>query len=664
MLGARPANAQGPQPAEDGQPSLADMPLEDLLNIEVYSVSKREEPLFRAPSAIYVITAEDIRHSTATSIMELLRVVPGIEVGKIFSAGWAITARGFNNYFANKLLVLIDGRSVYTPLFSGVYWDVQDVMLEDIERIEVIRGPGGTLWGANAVNGVINIITKRAANTTGGLLSLTVGTEERFLGALRYGFAFGEHNHLRLYVKGFQRDSGKLRDPRFEDEWEQGRLGFRWDWGDPKDDSFTVQGDIYQGNGETALRQLHLSRNPLIIPQTLDDSPTEAGGGNLLGRWTRKISDDSNISLQLYYDRTQRNTSISGENRNTYDLEFRHQLRLGERHEIVWGFGYRHTHDDHERNFVVSYDPDSLGFNLYNFFIQDTMALVPDRLGLTLGAKLEYNDYTQWEFQPNVRLVYMPNDNHVVWGAVSRAVRTPSRAERDSIINLFVERIPGVPVPSLVTLTGNDDVVSETLVAYELGYRTKAIKNVDVDVTVFYHDYDDLATFEVQPTVVRLVPRPPHLFTNVLYDNRRSGEAYGAEVFVNWRVRPWWTLRGVYSRFKLDVKTRGNSTDTLGVVAEESSPNHRFVLESRMHLPKDLEFDVVLRYVDDLPALNTSSYTEMDVRLGWRPRDSLTLELIGQNLLDGSHMEFPTDVFGVPPSEVQRGVYGRVRWEF
>ena len=405
---------------------LKSMSLEDLMNIRVTSVSKKPQRLLDAASAIYVITQEDIRRSGATNIPDALRRVPGIQVAHISANTWAITSRGLNGQFANKLLVLIDGRTVYTPLFSGVFWDVQDTLLEDIDRIEVIRGPGASLWGDNAVNGVINIITKKASDTQGGLLSTGYGDEQQGFASLRYGGKIGNSAHFRVYSKFFNRDNAVLASgEKANDRWDTLRGGFRIDWDVDNQDSLIVQGDIYDGETES-----NASTPILTSPfkESFNDE-SEFAGWNVLTRWKRVFSDSSNMELQLYFDRTERESAMFREDRDTFDFDFQHRFKFGERHDIVWGLGYRLNHDDIRNTFSLSFNPDDRYMSLYSGFVQDEITLIEDKLLLTVGSKISYNKFTDSEIQPNARLLWKLHERHSAWISLSRAVRTPSRAE-------------------------------------------------------------------------------------------------------------------------------------------------------------------------------------------------------------------------------------------
>ncbi len=645
---------------------LTTLSIEDLMNIEVTSVSKRAQPLSDSATAIFVITQADIRRSGVTSIPEALRMAPGIEVAHIDANKWAITARGFNGRFANKLLVLIDGRTVYSPLFSGVFWDVQDTMMEDIDRIEVIRGPGASLWGANAVNGVINIITKNAAETAGGLISAGGGTEERYFGGMRYGWDLGNNAYLRVYGKHFNRDGFvDAQGQDTADGWYQSRGGFRLDWEKSERDSFTVQGDIYSGKiGGTLLIP---TPNP---PYGVSSSgKTSVSGGNVLALWRRNVSEMSDTTLQIYYDRTKRSDEIIEERRYTIDIDFQHHLIIGERNEVIWGLGYRYTKDDFKGDIIVSLDPPEKGVNLFSAFIQDEITLIKDRLRLTVGSKFEHNDFTGFEVQPTGRILWSPRDGHRVWAAVSRAVRTPSRAEDDAIVrSLAIPPNSGLnpsPFPVFVEFRGSKDFESETLIAYEAGYRVQPDDRLSVDLAVFYNKYDKLRTADNPGVSVRLSPPPARVNVSAEADNKAKGETYGAELAVDWQALPWWRLKAAYTYLQVQIHKVDGSGDVTAEATEGDVPHNQFSLRSLMKLGKSVEFDAWFRYVDNLPGSGIKSYVTCDARLAWKPLRDLEIALVGQNLLDNHHPEQGLEpLFSNQSTEVPRGIYGKVTWKF
>ncbi|MCD4688920.1 MAG: TonB-dependent receptor [Desulfuromonadaceae bacterium] len=637
------------------------MSLEELVNLEITSVSKKPQTISDSAAAVFVITQDDIRRSGATSIPEVLRLAPGVNVAHIDGNKWAITARGFNGRFANKLLVLMDGRSVYTPLFSGVYWDIQDTLLDDIERIEVIRGPGATLWGANAVNGVINIITKHSENTQGILAKGGYGSVEKGFAALRYGGALGDTANYRVYIKYFNRDgSDALSGGEAADDWNAFRGGFRFDGRLGSSDTLTVQGDAYSGAAGQTNQEFNFT-----FPNypTITDEDTKFSGGNLLLRWERTLSDTSDLALQTYYDRTERNEkALAKESRDTMDLDFQHRFALGQRQEIVWGLGYRITWDNIEPNEpTIMINKRSQTDHLASLFVQDEITLKPDLLRLILGSKLENNDYTGLEIQPNARLIWTPNEEHSLWGAVSRAVRTPSRAEEDA--SIVVKLIPPDitnPLLTLITANGNNDFDSEELLAWELGYRFMPNPTFSLDLATFLNIYENLRTGEPQTPFVPTMA--PHLVIPTRLDNKMKAKVWGFEAVADWKIKNWWRLQTVYSFLQEDLDYTSDSNDSGSIdLAEGTTPKHQVSLRSSMDLPRDIELDFWLRYADELESLGIDDYLTLDIRLGWQPRPGLELVLVGQNLLQNSHQEYSPE-YQTLATEVPRGIYGQVVW--
>src|SRR6266700_1962898 len=605
---------------------LKRLSLEELMNVEVTSVSKRPEPLFSSPSAIQVITQEDIRRSGASSIPEALRLASNLQVAQTDSRQWAISARGFNNGLANKLLVLIDGRTVYTPLFAGVFWDVQDTLMEDVDRIEVVSGPGATLWGANAVNGIINIITKNAKDTQGTLLTTGGGTLlNDFVGA-RYGGKLGENLYFRVYGKYFDRDNTVFANGSdATNDWRMGQGGFRLDWLPPSGDTLTPQADGYSGAFDQP-----------------GSSDTTVNGQNVLGRWTHPLAEDSDLSLQLYWDRTHRLVpNTFSEDLNTYDFDFQHRFPVGQRQSILWGAGYRLMADEVGNSPGVAFLPPKRNLQLFSIFLQHEIWLLPERLQLTLGSKIEHNDYSGFEGEPSVRLAWTPSPRQTFWGAISRAVRSPSRVDRD----LFV------PAAPLFAIAGGPEFDSEKLLAYELGYRVRPYDRLSLSLAAFYNDYSDIRSLSTNA-----------LSNNALViQNNNRAEEWGAELSGNFQVTDWWRLRGGYTYLFKQVYLKPGGSDLNRGRAEVNDPQNQFVLQSMLDLPCHVELDCVLRYVDTLPSPNVPSYFTADVRLGWRPNQNLEFSIVGQNLWDEQHPEF-----GMAPSrqEIPRSVYGKVTWRF
>jgi iron complex outermembrane receptor protein len=650
--------------AEDGvtnQSVLAEMPIEKLMEIEVTSVSKRAEKLAESAAAVSVLTQDDIQRSGARSIPEALRLVPGLDVAQVDSQQWAISARGFNDVFANKLLVLQDGRSVYTPLFSGVFWDVQNTLMEDIDRIEVIRGPGASLWGANAVDGVINIMTKSTKETQGFLATAGGGTYEQGFAGVRYGGKIGDDAYFRIYGQYFHRgDSASPNASDVEDSWQMGQGGFRVDWEASPQNLFTLQGDLYGG---WLNQQIGMFDPTSPTLSSTANGTSQVSGGNVLGRWTHNFSDDSDLKVQAYYDRTYRNSAIFNEGLNTYDLDVEHHFALGEKHrnDFTWGLGYRVMDDLSGGGSTVSFSPAQKTTQLFSAFAQDEIALVEHRLHLTLGAKFEHNDYTGFEVQPNVRLAWTPSERQTVWAAISRAVRTPSRAEE--AIKLNQQIAPG----AVATIYGNENFVSEELLAYELGYRIQPMNKVSVDLALYYNDYTHLRSQEFGPSPTQPPTAPPPLGAQfpVNVENHLHGYTYGLEVAPKWQVTDWWRLQPAYTLLKMHLSEDSDSTDTTSVrLIEGESPQQQFSLRSSMDFPHDISFDCTLRYVDRLPSLHVGSYVALDARLAWRATKNLEFELVGQNLGPVRHAEFNPTFIATPSAEVRESVYAKVTWRF
>src|SRR6266566_1292907 len=617
------------QPDSAASPgALKKLTLEQLMNLEVTSVSKRPEKLSQAASAIQVITQEEIRRSGVTSLPEAQRLASNLEVAQVDSHEWAISARGFNGTTANKLLVLIDGRSVYTPLFSGVFWDVQDTLLEDVDRIEVITGPGATLWGANAVNGVINILTKSARDTQGLLLYGGGGTEQRAFGGIRYGGQLSTNAYYRIYTKYFDRDDTPLPNGADgQDAWQMGQGGFRVDWYPGEVNQLTFQGDGYGG----AINQAA-------------NGDIRVAGGNLLGRWSHTFSEASDLKAQFYYDRTHRKVPLTfAEDLDTYDFDLQHRFPLAERQDIVWGLDYGLSEDRVANTPNFAFLPAKLSFQLFSAFAQDEITLVRDRLRLTLGTKFEHNDFSGFEFQPSGRLSWTVTSRQTLWAAISRAVRTPSRIDTDFF----------VPANPPFALAGGPKFVSEELLAYELGYRVRPIDQLSFSLATFYNDYSNLRSLE---------PGPP-----IIIGNGLKGETYGAELAGSYQTTSWWRWQAGYTYLQEHIRLKSGSMDFNQGRGEGSDPQNQFSIRSSMDLPGRLTLDAALRYVDVLHNIangvrgTVPSYVELDARLSWTPIENLELSVVGQNLLHSEHPEF-----GFPTSrhEIQRGGFVKVTWRF
>jgi iron complex outermembrane receptor protein len=596
---------------------LAELSLEELANLEVTSVSRRAERLADAPAALYVITGEDIRRAGATSLPEALRLAPNLQVARVDARQYAISARGFNNAIGNKLLVLMDGRTIYTPLFSGVFWDAQDTLLEDIERIEVISGPGATLWGANAVNGVINVITRRAQDTRGTFAELGAGNRERGISA-RHGLDAGG-GALRIYAKAFERDNTvRAGGADVRDEWRNTQGGFRGDWGTAAS-GFTLQGDLYRAS---------------IQQPAADD--IGLAGGNLLGRVTRQLAGTDRVQVQVYFDNTQRDIPGSfSERLNTLDVEAQHAFQAAPHHFITWGGGHRRAYDQVNNTPALAFLPERTTLRWTNVFAQDEIALA-SRWRLTLGTKFESNVYTGTEALPSARLAWKREAQQLVWAAASRGVRAPSRLDRD----LFSPAQP----PFL--LAGGPDFRSEVAKTYELGYRAQPTARISYSVTGFYSEYEHLRTIERAGTAFVL-------------GNKMEGRGKGVEAWGTVQLHPGWRLNAGALLLDQDLRLAPDSTDTSGVAAAGNDPAHQFSLRSSHDLAPDRHFDVMARYVGPLPSPAVPAYLAVDARYAWQLRRDFELSLTAQNLFEPAHAEF-----GAPAtrSEIERGVFLRAKW--
>lgn len=639
---------------QSNEERLKHLSLEQLGNIEVTTATKEPEEVNRTPAAIYVLTNEDIRRSGASSIPEVLRLVPGIEVARIDASTWAIGIRGFGSIFSKSVLVLIDGRSVYTPLFAGVDWKIQNVMLEDVDRIEVIRGPGGTIWGANAVNGVINIITKNSKDTRGALVSLGGGNVDQGRGAFRYGGGVGENLSYRGYGMAF--GSGPEFHPDHDnfDNWQLGQGGFRIDWDNKTRDTLTFQGDLYKG--AIGQRQSIGYYSP---PASVNVDGTEnESGGNILGHWRHELKGGSDIQVQAYYDRTYRLGPQVGETRSTFDLDFIHHLRPP-RQDVIWGFGARWSPSTIIQTApTVDFVPHHQSDNVYSTFVQDEFEIAPDKLSITVGSKFEHNIYTEWEIQPSARLLYTPTSHQSVWTAVTGAVRTPSRLDEDlQLTELAITN----PVPVFLRIEGNPKFVSETLLGYEAGYRSLVSQKVSVDVAGFFNLYDHLSSLEPGALFVEANPPPAHLVFPAVYGNGLKGTTSGFEIAPNWKPKYWLRLEASYSYLHMDLKNKPGSLDISTVSSTVgSSPQHQGLVQAFLDLPGNVQLTLDYRQVSALPAQQVEGYGTPDIRLGWRAFQNILFSVAGQNLLQPHHAEYRADPG--PLIGIQRDIYASITW--
>ncbi len=647
-------------PVQAEEKDILDLDLSSLMQIQVTSAGRKSQNLADVPAAIYVIEQEDIHNSGVTSIPEALRMVPGLQVARISSSKWAITSRGFNGTFANKLLVQIDGRSVYTPSYTGVYWDVQNVILEDVERIEVIRGPGATLWGANAVNGIINIITKHSSETLGGLVSIGSGNHEKLLASARYGFQLSNDTYGRIYIHRHKQDSYNFLNTKTDahDNWESTSGGFRLDGDLGLRDSWTLQGDCYNNNINQRVDTYWVW--PSLSPTQVQDS-FEPKGFNLLGRWTHNNSENNSWSLQSYYDDNKRHEIYVQQQHKIFDLDFQHRFQPTSRHDLIWGLGYRLINDDLKNNDQMKISPEKDSYEVFSAFAQDEFNLA-DHLWLTVGSKFEHNDFSGIEVQPSIRLLWKPAESHSLWFAVSRAVRTPSRAERDTVVTVGMLELPppyppGTVVP--VSVINNPELDSEKLIAYEAGYRFSANDELKLDLSFFYNHYKDLRVYQQTEAGLQ-------------FYNGMKGNTHGVEVLVEWSPASWIKSEFSYSYIKLKLKTAATVDPIFADLAEDSSPRHQLSIRSNFDLGHNLNLNLWGRYVDDVspsvpsllaPDLGADNYFELDANIIWHPVENIELMLVGQNLLDHRKLEFIQESY-TSPIEIGRSVYTKLTWKF
>jgi iron complex outermembrane receptor protein len=617
-------------------PILRDMTFEQLANLTVTSVSKSEEAYFTSAAAVHVVTNEDIRHSGATTVTDALRTIPGVEVAMINSRSYAVTIRGFNGTAANKLLTLVDGRSLYSLRFASTIWDIRDVPLEDVEQIEVINGPGGTTWGANAVNGVINIVSRNARDTQGEWLSLTAGTFETAAFYARQGMQLNDHSWLRVFLKGFQRDDSEpVNRTDNNDAWGLVRGGFRYDR--QREGAQTmVTGDYFFSEADQFIG--------------LESSVARSRGGHVLYRYQRDLPADAHLFFQTYLDSYRRDSGGNYTEADTLDVDALHEFFSGESHQLSWGANLRRSRLKDRVNspgFSSDFVPLVRYLNQGGFFIQDVIHPPATKLTCTAGAKAEYNDFTQWEFMPSLRLAWTPSERATGWASVSRAVRTPSRFESDQAITISGPGVTSRTLPS-------PDLEAESLYAYELGGRWRLGSAVTVDASVFCHDYDALVTSEVLPA-----PSPGQTASRL--ENLGTGFGCGAELSIQWQAHEGWRLRATWSHLNLETELDPASTDTILVSSEYLSPKNQFSLSSSWNLGESWEVDVQLRHVDELPQPGRliPAYREADLRIGKQFGEHTTLSFVGQNLLDASHPEFR---FFTTRAEVARSFYLRLDW--
>lgn len=645
--------------------TLKNLSLEQLSQIEVTSPTKQPTSAFRSPVAVYVITGEDIRRSGVTTLPEALRLAPGVEVARIDSNKWSVDIRGFGTRLSRSVLVLIDGRSVYTPLFAGTYWEVQDTLLEDIDRIEVIRGPGGTIWGPNAVNGVINIITKSSKETKGVFASAGGGDLEQ--GFLNFRYGGGNDNGLtyRFYAKGFTRGPEHHFDAHNFDDWRGAQSGFRMDWSKDQRDSFTLQGDLYaQQDGEQVAIGTYV---PAF--EGIADGNANLSGGNLLGRWTRKLKGDDNFQLQMYYDRTNRFEPNFGEVRDTVDVDFIEQKTLSSRQQLHFGFGANASDGRFSQQISgLTFSPLQKTDYILSGFLQDDISIVDRKLMLTVGSKVLRTDFEPIGAQPSVRLLWTPTEDQTVWASFTHALRTPSRVEENFYLSSFLGYTSNGS-ELFGRFNPNPDFAPEQLNGWELGYRRMIAKNLYVDLATFYNHYHDLFSQDLEsgPSLETTLPfsepvQPPtHVIIQAQFRNDLLGFTTGGEIAPEWRPANFWRLRGSYSFLNMNLsKGAGIAVGGTPASVEGSSPRHEVEIASSFDLSKRLQLDLMYRYVSALPAVSAPGYSTGDVNFTWRLKSGFSVSVAGSNLFQPFHVEYAADPSG--PVAIVRSVYASLVW--
>ena len=640
------------------QNALRDVTLEELLHTRVTSVSKKEQKLLRVAAAVFVITQEDIRHSGAVTLPDLLRIVPGVDVAQIDASAWAITIRGFNNRYSSKLLVLVDGRSVYTPTFSGVYWDQLDTPLEDIDRIEVIRGPGATIWGANAVNGVINIITKSSKATQGGLMSIAAGSGVQPVAQMRYGGSAGQSGTYRAFTRYTRFGDTRLDDgSNAGDSWSRMHGGFRSDWSLSPADSLTVQGDLFSNQGGQ-------TRVHWFYPSPVDSPYHEklaSAGGNLMANWSHTSAGGAETGVRAVFDTYRRSDVGVPETMKSLSLDFQNHFAAGGRHDVVWGLSFRNTRSGVAPGYPIQLSPSVLTDQLYSGFLQDEITLASN-LWLTVGSKIEHNGYTGFEYEPSARLAWSPSPRQTFWAAASRAIRQPSRQEES--VSLKLLEMPVNPmVTARVRLEGDGTFRSEELRDFEAGYRAQWSRRVSFDADAFLSFYRHLGTYEAGAPELQATSLPIVMLVTETERNLGRATSYGGEISVVWTASSRWRISPGYSLLHLNPGTEPGSTDTASHALTHDAPRHQLQVRSQFDLTRKLEWDQSLYWTGRLSNGTVPAHARVDTRLNWRTGEGLELSLVGQNLLRPGFVEF-RDTFQLLPTQTPRSIFGTITWRF
>ncbi|HLA35073.1 MAG TPA: TonB-dependent receptor [Rhodocyclaceae bacterium] len=651
-----------------------DLSLEDLLNVEVMTASRKSQHLQDVAAAIFIITRDDIERSGVASLPEALRMAPGVNVARLANSRWAVSVRGFNGRFANKLLVLMDGRSLYSPLFSGVIWENEDTLLEDIDRIEIVRGPTAALWGSNAVNGVINIITRRARDTQGTQATLGGGSEERVFASLRHGVE-SSAGHFRLWGKGFARDAATYPDgQRGDDASQGGRIGWRGDWSFAPGHKTTLSGDLYDGFQNDRWHEPDIAQANGQRMRTLKQ---RGHGGHLLVRHelSHDIGTGAESALQLYLTHSDtRLPEAVHERRTTVDLDFQTRAPLAKHHDLIWGVGLRRSSDDIESEGTFLYSPQRQTYHLISLMVNDDIALIPDRLNLMVGARIEHHPLTGLASQPHARVMWLPSSTQAVWASLSRGVRTLSRSEVDLQLNLSVSPATAtLPLPQLLQFQpGRTSLFSaEKATALEFGYRHQFNSQFLVDVTAFVTRYRDLGSGYLGSPSLTPLPSPTHILQPVILSSTLETRTHGLEASLDFHPLDAWRIQTSYSL--LSMKSTALTADPYNQSGAHSNdataPKNQLSVRSSHTLGERRYFDLWLRHTgaldigDDL-GNRIPAYTTLDLRYAWRPQPKLELAVVGQNLLSRRHSEFIPDLVRSDTTQVDRGLYFKAKWQF
>jgi len=654
-------------------PDLTFVGLERLLNFDliVTTPSRKEQRLTDTASAIYVVTQEDIRRSSATHVAETLRLVPGVNVARVSSNRWAITVRGFNQMFANKLLVLVDGVSIFSPTTNGVYWESNELTLEDIERIEVVRGPGGALWGSNAVNGVINIVTKSSKETQGTLFSGGGGSHERGFGAARYGGKVGDDSTYRVYGTYHDRGNNRLNnappaspDQSARDSWQSRAGGFRFDTVLSKNDTLNLNGD-FQYQTDKLFPTVPALDAPYIDSERLAGDSSWRGV-RLASTWNHEFSKTSQLETKVNYSRKDRVSDLISFNYDVANLEIQHRFSPAQGHDVVYGAGYRYFYNHSEGSDSHIVNPESRGFNVENAFFQDEISILPDTLRLTLGSKFEYNDLSALAIMPNLRLLYTISPAFSAWAGISKGTASPALFFEDS--GIPVQTIPNFApgVPGLVSIMGNRQLKSESLLSTEFGARAQVTKKASFDIALFYNDYSDLISVSPQEDGVKVSTNRgrPVVEIRLTFGNSLSAHSFGGEVATELQVTESWKLIVAQSYLSLHVDLGSSKATGDKALYEGGAPTNTTMLRSLLNVSNSVQFDSTLRRVGSLSYGDVDAYTELDVRLAYKPFKNTEFALIGQNLLDAAHQEFSPNLFGLPATQIERSLFGKVTVTF